>query len=82
MQIRGQRALDRLFGPGGAEETCTSRPHVYFDHTKLIRVDISITSHSAILRNILVVLGHQPYPLATGEMIPVVIKATRAALIE
>jgi hypothetical protein len=23
------------------------------------------------------VLNHQPYPLATGEMIPVVVKATR-----
>jgi hypothetical protein len=24
MQIRGRRALDRVFGPGGAEETCES----------------------------------------------------------
>jgi hypothetical protein len=39
--------------------------------------DISITSHSAFFANLLVVLGHQPYPLATGEMIPVVVKATR-----
>jgi hypothetical protein len=39
--------------------------------------DISVTSHSAIFRNTLAVLGHAPYPLATGEMIPIVIKATR-----
>ncbi|RXK38098.1 phosphoglycerate mutase [Tremella mesenterica] len=37
---------------------------------------ISITSHSAFLRNLLAILRHQPYPLATGEMIPVVVKAT------
>ncbi|OCF75050.1 phosphoglycerate mutase [Kwoniella mangroviensis CBS 8886] len=60
MQMRAQRAMDRLFGPDGAKETF-----------------ISVTSHSAILRNLLAVLHHQPYPLATGEMIPVVVKATR-----
>ncbi|BEI85008.1 hypothetical protein CcaverHIS002_0504090 [Cutaneotrichosporon cavernicola] len=38
---------------------------------------ISVTAHAAILRNLLPVLGHHPYPLATGEMIPVVVKATR-----
>ncbi|CAK9781552.1 phosphoglycerate mutase-like protein [Cutaneotrichosporon oleaginosum] len=38
---------------------------------------ISVTAHAAILRNLLAVLGHRAYPLATGEMIPVVIKATR-----
>lgn len=38
--------------------------------------DISVTAHSGNLRNLLAVLGHQPYPLATGEMIPVVVKAT------
>ncbi len=42
-----------------------------------LTTDISITAHAAILRNLLAVLGHQPYPLATGEMIPVVVKATR-----
>ncbi|KAK8861615.1 hypothetical protein IAR55_002438 [Kwoniella newhampshirensis] len=40
---------------------------------------ISITGHSAHFRNLLAVLNHQPYPLATGEMIPVVVKATRVA---
>jgi len=39
--------------------------------------DVSITSHSQFFRNLLAVLNHQPYPLATGEMIPVVVKATR-----
>ncbi|WVQ78784.1 hypothetical protein IAT38_000875 [Cryptococcus sp. DSM 104549] len=37
---------------------------------------VSVTSHSAIFRNLLAVLHHQPYALATGEMIPVVVKAT------
>ncbi|WRT65747.1 uncharacterized protein IL334_002695 [Kwoniella shivajii] len=60
MQMRAQRAMDRLFGENGSGETF-----------------ISVTSHSAILRNLLAVLHHQPYPLATGEMIPVVVKATK-----
>ncbi|KAL1406365.1 putative phosphoglycerate mutase pmu1 [Vanrija albida] len=38
---------------------------------------ISITAHGAILSNLLAVLGHQAYPLTTGEMIPVVVKATK-----
>lgn len=41
--------------------------------------DISVTAHSGNLRNLLAVLGHQPYPLSTGEMIPVVVKATAVA---
>ncbi|OWZ31903.1 phosphoglycerate mutase [Cryptococcus neoformans] len=60
MQMRAQRAMDRLFGKDGAKETY-----------------ISVTAHSAILRNLLAVIHHQAYPLATGEMIPVVVKATR-----
>ncbi|KAK4689916.1 hypothetical protein P7C73_g203, partial [Tremellales sp. Uapishka_1] len=60
MQFRSRRAMDRLFGPEGAEETY-----------------ISITGHSAIFGQLLVVLGHQPYPLETGEMIPVAVKATK-----
>lgn len=60
MQMRAQRAMDRLFGKDGAKETY-----------------ISLTAHSAILRNLLAVLHHQAYPLATGEMIPVVVKATQ-----
>jgi hypothetical protein len=43
----------------------------------LIYADISITGHSAIFFNLLVVLGHQAYPLETGEMIPVVVKAVK-----
>jgi hypothetical protein len=46
-------------------------------HEKADEIDISITSHSQFFRNLLAVLNHQPYPLATGEMIPVVVKATR-----
>jgi hypothetical protein len=42
-------------------------------------LDISVTAHSAILRNAIAVLGHGPYPLQTGEMIPVVVKATPVA---
>lgn len=63
MQIRGRRALDRVFGEGGAKERF-----------------ISITSHSEFFRNLLAVLDHQPYPLSTGEMIPVVVKATRVGV--
>lgn len=59
MQLRSQRALDRLFGENGVKETY-----------------ISITAHSGIFRNFLAVLQHQSYPLATGEMIPVVVRAT------
>ncbi|WWD16468.1 hypothetical protein CI109_100894 [Kwoniella shandongensis] len=62
MQMRSQRAMDRLFGENGAKETY-----------------ISITAHSAIFQNLLAVLNHQPYPFATGEMIPMVIKATRVS---
>jgi len=75
MQIRGRRALDRVFGENGASETCTSFPHFSLDIAD--EIDISITSHSQFFRNLLAVLNHQPYPLATGEMIPVVVKATR-----
>ena len=41
-----------------------------------VSLDISITAHSGIFRNFLAVLQHQSYPLATGEMIPVVVRAT------
>jgi hypothetical protein len=75
MQTRGRRALDRMFGENGASETCTSPLHSQFDIAD--EIDISITSHSQFFRNLLAVLNHQPYPLATGEMIPVVVKATR-----
>ncbi len=47
------------------------------DQAEVNNLDISITGHSAIFTNLLVVINHQPYPLATGEMIPVVVKATR-----
>jgi hypothetical protein len=39
--------------------------------------DISITSHSCALRSLLVVLHHRPFSLETGEMIPVIVKATK-----
>lgn len=39
--------------------------------------DISITSHSCALRSLLTVLRHRPYSLGTGEMIPVIVKATK-----
>jgi hypothetical protein len=48
-----------------------------FENEESNEIDISITSHSQFFRNLLAVLNHQPYPLATGEMIPVVVKATR-----
>ncbi|WVN90699.1 uncharacterized protein L203_105941 [Cryptococcus depauperatus CBS 7841] len=60
MQMRAQRAMDKLFGPSGAKETY-----------------ISITGHHGIFRNLLAVLHHRKYSLDTGEMLPVVVKATR-----
>lgn len=36
---------------------------------------ISMTSHSGTIRTILDVLGHQPFSLATGAVIPVLVKA-------
>ncbi|KAJ9110182.1 hypothetical protein QFC20_003034 [Naganishia adeliensis] len=38
---------------------------------------VSITSHSCALRSLLVVLHHRPFSLETGEMIPVIVKATK-----
>lgn len=43
----------------------------------ILTPDISVTGHGAIFRNLLAVLGHPPYPFATGEVIPVLVKATR-----
>lgn len=40
-------------------------------------LDISITSHGAALTSLLAVLHHTPMKLTTGEMLPVVIKATK-----
>jgi hypothetical protein len=74
MQTRGRRALDRMFGENGASETC-KLPSILV--IRADEIDVSITSHSQFFRNLLAVLNHQPYPLATGEMIPIVVKATR-----
>ena len=82
MQVRGQRALDRVFSKGGAEETCEYGAGVAGCRSisdRELTTDISVTAHSGNLRNLLAVLGHQPYPLSTGEMIPVVVKATAVA---
>ncbi|ODO04556.1 hypothetical protein I350_05160 [Cryptococcus amylolentus CBS 6273] len=38
---------------------------------------ISVTAHAAFYRSLLKVLNHQEYELETGEMIPVVVKATK-----
>lgn len=38
---------------------------------------ISITSHSGSIRTQLLVLGHRPFAIGTGGMIPVLVKATR-----
>ncbi|CAH6723984.1 phosphomutase-like protein 3 [[Candida] jaroonii] len=37
---------------------------------------ISITAHSGLIASILKVVDHQKYPLATGEVVPVLIKAS------
>ncbi|KAK3686399.1 putative phosphoglycerate mutase pmu1 [Vermiconidia calcicola] len=39
---------------------------------------ISFTSHSGAIASLLRVIGHQQYPLPTGAMMPVIIKATKA----
>ena len=36
---------------------------------------ISLTSHSGAVSSILRVLGHRPFPLVTGSIIPVLVKA-------
>lgn len=41
------------------------------------RVWVSITSHSGEIANMLSVLGHRPFRLATGQVIPVLVKARR-----
>lgn len=38
---------------------------------------ISVTSHSGSIRTQLMVLGHRPFAIGTGGMIPVFVKATR-----
>ena len=80
MQMRMRRALDRMFGTGGASETCESSASFQCSYRNCGMLDISITGHSAIFRNLLAVLNHQVYPLATGEMIPVVVRATKTTI--
>lgn len=40
---------------------------------------VSITSHSGSIRTQLLVLGHRPFAIGTGGMIPVLVKAVRRA---
>jgi hypothetical protein len=35
---------------------------------------ISITSHSGFITAMLAVLGHRPFPLGTGQAIPVIVE--------
>jgi broad specificity phosphatase PhoE len=39
------------------------------------RTWISITSHSGFITGMLALLGHRPFPLGTGQAIPVVVEA-------
>lgn len=39
---------------------------------------VCLTSHSGSIRAQLLVLGHRPFPVGTGGMIPVMVKATRS----
>lgn len=49
-----------------------------FDNTDKFKDEfISITSHSGSIRTQLLVLGHRPFAIGTGGMIPVVVKATK-----
>lgn len=48
-----------------------------FDTTDKSDDFISITSHSGSIRTQLLVLGHRPFAIGTGGMIPVLVKATK-----
>lgn len=48
-----------------------------FDHSTKEDEIISVTSHSGSIRTQLMVLGHRPFAIGTGGMIPVFVKATR-----
>lgn len=48
-----------------------------FDTTSAADDIISVTSHSGSIRTQLMVLGHRPFAIGTGGMIPVFVKATR-----
>lgn len=43
----------------------------------LTSTDISVTAHGVISSSLLSVIGHQPYNLDPGEMIPIVVKARK-----
>ncbi|CAN6670158.1 probable phosphoglycerate mutase Pmu1p [Trichomonascus vanleenenianus] len=64
--VRTRRFLNRLF----AWDWDTPNPHLY----------VSVTSHSGTNISFLDVIGHRPFPLETGGMIPVVVKATKPSL--
>lgn len=49
-----------------------------FLNTKPVRAGTSVTSHSGEIASILRVLGHQPFSLNTGAVIPVLVKAVLA----
>lgn len=52
-----------------------------FDHSdKHADEFVSVTSHSGSIRTQLLVLGHRPFAIGTGGMIPVVVRATKRAV--
>lgn len=48
-----------------------------FESTDITDDIISVTSHSGSIRTQLMVLGHRPFAIGTGGMIPVFVKATK-----
>ncbi|KAL2803312.1 histidine phosphatase superfamily [Aspergillus granulosus] len=68
---RSREALDDIFSKGkkGKKPNGVCAPHKKDD------LVVSITAHSGEITSILRVIGHQPFRLSTGAVIPVLIRA-------
>lgn len=63
--IRTRRFLDALFEADW--DAPPGRRHTY----------VSVSAHSGVINSFLDIIGHRPFQVSTGGMIPVVVKATR-----
>ena len=61
-RARARELLDQIF---------------FGDDDRAVQVVVSVTAHSGIIRAILEVVGHREWPLETGGMMPVVVKAVQ-----
>ncbi|KAG8741092.1 hypothetical protein FRC10_003333 [Ceratobasidium sp. 414] len=78
--IRLKAALDTIFGRLLSKHDTCKLDCISLDHgpdTESGAIVISVTAHSGAIGAALRVLGHRPYSLPTGGVIPVVIKATQ-----